>query len=488
MKDLYASIAAAGLILLSATWDSERSRSAARAAGGVASRPNVIFLFADDMRADSIGAIGNPVVRTPSLDSLVSRGMAFGNAYCLGGNSGAVCTPSRNMLLSGKVYFRWKDCLAPGAPPNQKGLLAPGDPPNLPLSLKEAGYLTYHHGKRGNTAPHIQAKFEINKYLTNDESDRSDGEPGRTIIDEAIAFLEHKKDPRPFFMYLAFGNPHDPRVAAKKYMDLYERDRIPLPKDFLAQHPFDNGEMTIRDELLSPWPRTAADIRRQLHEYYAVISGLDHHIGRLLNMLDKLNLTGNTIIIFSADQGIAIGSHGLLGKQSLYDAAMKVPLIFAGPGVPKGRSDAMVYLLDIYPTVCDLVGAPLPVGIDGVSFKTVMKGQPHGPRRELFLAYRHLQRAIRDSRWKLIRYPQVNVTQLFDLQEDPDEIRNLADDADQSRRIDQMLTRLKVLQAQFGDDLPLTVPEPKPARWIPPTGPDLESLLKRWGMKRDAKP
>jgi GH43 family beta-xylosidase len=272
-------------------------------------------------------------------------------------------------------------------------------------------------------------------------------------------------------------------------MDLYERDRIPLPKNFLPQHPFDNGEMTIRDELLSPWPRTAADIRKQLHEYYAVISGLDHHIGRLFNTLDRLGLTANTIVIFSADQGIAIGSHGLLGKQSLYDAAMKVPLIFAGPGVRSGRSDAMVYLLDIYPTVCDLVSVPLPTGIDGVSFKTAMKGQPHGPRRELFFAYRHLQRAIRDSRWKLIRYPQVNVTQLFDLQDDPDEIHNLAGDAAQSRRIDQMLTRLKELQQQFGDDLPLTVQNPKPATWVPPTGSKLEDLKRPATAKRaEARP
>ncbi|MGH9841223.1 MAG: sulfatase-like hydrolase/transferase, partial [Blastocatellia bacterium] len=340
-----------------------------------AKRPNVLFLFADDMRADSLGALGNPVVKTPNLDTIVLRGFVMANAYCLGGNSAAVCTPSRNMLLSGNAYFRWRDFAPPGADPNRKGSLAPGDAPNFPLSMKDAGYFTYHHGKRGNTAPLIQAKFEINKYLKDDLLDRTDGEPGRRIVDEAIAFLKEKKDERPFLMYLAFASPHDPRVAAKKYMDLYDRDKLPLPKNYLPQHPFDNGEMTVRDERLSPWPRTEAEVRKTHHEYYATISGLDFQIGRLLETLRELKLDDDTIIVFSADQGIAIGSHGLLGKQNLYDHSMKAPLVFAGPGIPRGRSDALVYLLDIYPTVCELAGAPLamlPQSIDGISFKSVM--------------------------------------------------------------------------------------------------------------------
>ena len=132
-----------------------------------AERPNVLFLFADDMRADSIGVLGNPTVKTPHLDSLVKRGFALRNAYCFGGNSAAVCTPSRNMLLSGNAYFRWKDYVPPGAGEGRKGMLSPGDGPNLPLSFRDAGYITYHHGKKGNTATLIQAKFEINKYLKN---------------------------------------------------------------------------------------------------------------------------------------------------------------------------------------------------------------------------------------------------------------------------------------------------------------------------------
>lgn len=443
--------------------------SASASAAEPSKRPNVLFLFADDMRADSIGALGDSVVKTPNLDALVQRGFSMKNAYCLGGNSPAVCTPSRNMLLSGNAYFRWKDYLSPMGPKKQAGALAPGDAPNFPLSMKDAGYLTYHHGKRGNTALEIQAKFDQNKYLQNDEGDRRDGEPGKDIVDEAIQFVTSPHDGKPFFMYLAFANPHDPRVAAPKYMEQYDPAKLPLPKDFLPVHPFDNGEMTVRDEKLLPWPRTPEAIRKTHQEYYATITGLDYHIGRLLQALRDSGQMENTIVIFSADQGIAIGSHGLLGKQNLYEAGMKCPLVVAGPGIPHGQSDALVYLLDIYPTVCEWVGAAAPTGVDGRSFAPVIAGKTRVARPEIFLSYMKVQRAWRDERWKVIRYPEVNVTQLFDLQNDPDEMHDLGGDPAQSARREEMLAHLQAAQQRFGDTLPLTVASPKPAAWNPPT-------------------
>ena len=434
-------------------------------------KPNILFLFADDMRADSIAALGNATVKTPHLDTLVRRGFSMRNAYCFGGNSGAVCTPSRNMLLSGNAYFRWQDFAPPNAP-KQKGLLSPGEGPNFPLSMKGAGYVTYHHGKKGNTAPLIQAKFDINKYLKNDDEERTSGEPGREIVDDAIQFLyahgEQSEKSPPFCMYLAFGNPHDPRVAAPKYLDQYQRDLIPLPKNWLPVHPFDNGNMDIRDEKLLPWPRTEAALRQTHHEYYATITALDLHIGRLVQTLKELGQLDNTLIVFSADQGIAIGSHGLLGKQSLYDAAMKSPLIFAGPGIPHGQSNSLVYLLDIYPTLCDLIGATVPTGIDGASFRPVVEQKSKMARSELFFSYLNIQRAIRDEHYKLIRYPQINVTQLFDLEADPDEMHDLSKQPTQADRIARMTAQLAKTQQHYGDSQPLTVANPKPAAWTPP--------------------
>jgi arylsulfatase A-like enzyme len=429
------------------------------AADPAARKPNVIFLFADDQRADTIGALGNPHIKTPNLDQLVRSGFVFRNTYCLGANVPAVCTPSRNMLLSGRAFFRWQ---GPQAQP---------DMPNFPTWMKAAGYETYHHGKRGNTSPAIQALFDHNKYVV-DQEDRTSGEPCRTIVDEAIGFLKGRPKDKPVFMYLAFSNPHDPRVAAQKYMDLYERDKIPLPKNYLPLHPFNNGEQFVRDELLAPFPRTEADVRQHLHDYYAVISAMDHHIGRLLTALKELGIYDNTVFIYSADHGLAIGSHGLFGKQNLYEAGMKPPLVFAGPGIPRGETQALVYLLDIFPTACDLVGADIPSGLDGKSLKPVIEGRSSGVRDTLFLAYREVQRAVRDTRYKLIRYPQVNVTQLFDLQTDPDELTNLADKPEQAARIKSLTTEMQRWQQSLGDTTPLIVAQPQSPNWDPSQRPE----------------
>lgn len=438
------------------------------ASAAVPAPPNILLILADDMRADSIGALGNPFIRTPNLDRLAARGLALTNAYCLGGNSAAVCTPSRNMLLSGQAFFRW------GGRP-----VAPAGPPNLPLTFKEAGYVTYHHGKQHNTAPAIQARFEINRTLADDDAERRSGEPGKLIVDDAITFLRaHARSnaapahalesPRPFFLYLAPGNPHDPRVAAPAYRQQYRAEDLPLPRNYLPQHPFDNGEMTVRDEKLLPWPRTEAEVRRTLHEYYATVTGLDYHLGRLLDVLEELHLGTNTLIVFTADQGISVGSHGLLGKQNLYDHAMKVPLLLAGPGVRRGRSGALVYLLDLYPTLCEAAGLAVPPGLDGRSFRPVLERPARAARPELLLAYRGVQRAWRDERWKLIRYPQINLTQLFDLQADPDERVNLAAEPRHAKRVHQALERLAAMQASLGDILPLSAAVPQPAAWSPP--------------------
>lgn len=427
-------------------------------AADASNKPNVIFLFADDQRADTIAALGNPHIKTPNLDQLVHRGFVFRNAYCLGANIGAVCTPSRNMLMSGRAYFRWQ---GPQAQP---------DMPNFPTSLKAAGYETYHHGKRGNTSPAIQALFDHDKYVS-DQQARTSGEPGQTIVDDAIAFLKGRQREKPVFMYLALANPHDERVANEKYMRLYDRDKIPLPKNYKSLHPFNNGEQFVRDELLAPLPRTEDDVRKHLHDYYAVISGMDYHIGRFFAALKELGMYDNTIFIYSADHGLAIGSHGLFGKQNLYEAGMKPPLVFAGPGIPHGESNALVYLLDIFPTVCDLVGTSIPSGLDGKSLKPVIEGKQPSVRDTLFLSYRDVQRAIRDDRYKLIRYPQVNVTQLFDLQTDPDELNNLADKPEQAERIKKLTTELERWQKSLGDTAPLVVANPQSPTWDPSQKP-----------------
>jgi len=415
-------------------------------------KPNVLFLFTDDQREDTVAALGNPHIITPNLDGLVKEGFAFTNAYCMGGNSAGVCLPSRKMLLRGRSWFSVDS--------------VPPDGPCFPATMNAAGYVTYHHGKRGNTDKWAHGFFDQSHYL-NDEADRTSGYPGKPVADDAIAFLrEHQAggSGKPFFMYLAFGNPHDPRVAAKEYLDLYDPEKIPLPPNFLPLHPFNNGEMKIRDESLAPWPRTPEVIRKHLRDYYAVVTAMDAQIGRILAALKEIGEYDNTIILFSSDQGIAIGSHGLMGKQNLYEHSMGVPLFFRGPGIPKGKSsDAFAYLFDVYPTVCELVGAETPKSLEGKSLAGVIQGTSAGVRDTILLAYLKIQRAVRRGQWKLLRYPEVNVTQLFDLEADPYETKNLADDPAQADRVKELMKILAEEQKRFGDKAPLTVDNPKPA-------------------------
>jgi arylsulfatase A-like enzyme len=405
--------------------------------------PNVLFLFTDDQRADTIAALGNPAIQTPNLDRLARAGFVFDNAYCMGSTMPAVCLPSRTMLLSGRSLYHLQNNKAP----------------SFPRTLGEAGYVTYHHGKRSNTPLQIHKDFQHSHYL-NDDQDRTSGFPGKPIADDAIAFLKEWKKDKPFFMYLAFANPHDPRVVNPEYRGKYDEAKLPLPRNYRPFHPFNNGELLVRDEKLAPWPRTPETVRKHLADYYGVVTYLDHQIGRILQALRETGEYDNTIIVFSSDHGLAVGSHGLFGKQNLYEDGMRVPLLFAGPGIPKGRSAAFAYLFDLYPTVCDLAGVKVPSGLDGRSLAPVIRGQTKGVRDTLFLAYRNVQRAVRQGDWKLIRYPQVDRTQLFDLRNDPHELKDLAADPAHAAKVKELLALLQMRQAEFGDTQPLTVPNP----------------------------
>jgi arylsulfatase A-like enzyme len=438
-------------------------------------KPNVLFIFTDDQREDTIGALGNPHIKTPNLDELARSGFAFNNAYCLGSNVGAVCLPSRNMLMSGRAYFRFTGKLGK----NSRNY-ASADKPNFPDSMKAAGYETYHHGKSGNTARLIHKRFDHTKYVVHHNKFKS-VQPGKIIVDDAISFLRSRSPDKPFFMYLAVSEPHDLRIPAQEYLDMYRREDIPLPENYLPVHPFNNGEMTIRDECLETWPRAEEAIRRHIHEYYGMITGLDYHFGRLFQTLKYLGQFENTIIIFSSDNGLAIGSHGLMGKQSVYEHSAKVPLIFAGPGIPKGRTEALVYLMDIFPTVCELVGAPVPEGLDGLSLAPVIGGKRPHVRETLFSSYRQCQRAVRDGRWKLIRYPLINKTQLFDLLNDPHETEDLSGDPIQTERIQRMMDLIHHWQQKLGDKQPLTSDEPESAEI------DIEFLRTKAPKKKEKK-
>ena len=429
------------------------------------SKPNILHIHADDHRPDGLRALGNPLLHTPNLDTLVERGMTFTRCYTMGSMSGAVCAPSRAMLLTGRSWRR--------IPREPAAAANAADPSTfLPRVMAAAGYQTWHMGKGG----------EVNAFGTGlkhfETSIVDEGKGGeragcsQRLADKTIEFLKARDtggEKRPFYAYLAPPVPHDPRIAEPQFHKLYDPAKIALSPAFLPQHPFDNGEMTVRDEKLAPWPRTPENTRQQLADYYACITGLDHHIGRIFAELKASGQWDNTIIIFSGDNGLSLGEHGLFGKQNLYEfGGMHVPLVVAGPGITKGKSEAFVYLMDLFPTFAEFAGAKIPDGVEGKSIVPLLNGKQTKVREVLYTAYRECQRAIRDDRWKLIRYPLVDRTQLFDLSRDPHELVNLADKPEHAAKVAELTALLTKEMAIHADTFPLTVTNPKPAEWTPP--------------------
>ncbi|MFO1020920.1 MAG: sulfatase-like hydrolase/transferase [Planctomycetales bacterium] len=403
-----------------------------------AERPNLLFVVTDDQRWDTIRALGNSQISTPTQDALVRRGTVFSNAYCMGSMSGAVCIPSRTMLMTGKSVWR--------IPPQKT---KPYNDPTLGKSFRQAGYDTFFCGKRNNSFFAANEDFETVVYdESRGETNKLRDTASQFVADTTINWLnKHPAAETPFCIYLGPPVPHDPRVAPPEFMQMYDPAKILLPKSFLPQHSFDNGELQVRDELLAPHPRLPEEMKKQLAEYYATITCFDHHLGRIIDLIRERGQLDNTLVVYTSDHGLAVGGmHGLMGKQNLYEHN-KPPLILAGPGIPAGKkSDALVYLYDLFPTVCEGAGIAMPQGIEGKSLWPTVQGKSDGVRETLFTAYKECQRAVRDNRWKLIRYHAAGEyhTQLYDLQSDPEELKNLADEpqfANERQRLEKLLTQ-----------------------------------------------
>lgn len=428
--------------------------AALHAADAPATRCNVVFLLADDLRPDCLSMFGHPVVKTPHLDKLLANGFAFRNAYVLGSNSGAVCTPSRTMIQTGQSYLRKNPTT-----------------PTLAQTIKASGFASIRSGKHGNNPSQLDKDFD--QHLDG-------GEDAARNADNIIAFIKEHAGQKPLFLYFAPHEPHDPQHATEEFYRMYKPADIPLPVNFLPFHPFDNGEMTVRDEKTLPWPRTRENVTGKLARYYASASYFDQQAGRIIEALKQAGQFDNTIFIVAGDNGLSLGEHGLLGKQNLYEfGGMHVPLIFAGPGISKGETKSLAYLFDLYPTLCDLAGIPVPAGLDAKSLAPVIKGTQSKVRDGLFTAYRNCQRSIRDDRWKLIRYPLIDKTQLFDLQADPHEMNDLAGKPEYQDKIKELMALLEKTRKAYGDDAPLQVDNPAPAAWTPATAEDKQPKGKR---------
>lgn len=443
---------------------------------GLHAAPNILLVVSDDQRPDTIHALGNSVINTPNLDKLVARGTSFTRAYA----GYPICHASRAQILTGNPIFRaYPKYPATGIDP----ALA-----TLGGTFQKAGYHTCYTGKWHNDGHPMQRGYTTTSGLYSSGGGKNITQPdiddrGRPLtgyrgwtfkddqnqaeLDKGVglqpdnsrfiaygamhAIATAPKD-RPFFIHINFAFPHDPRMWPTGMKNSYDPAKMPLPANFAKDHPFDHGNRGGRDEILLPIPRVESEVREELALYYAMITDLDAQLGRILDTLATTGHTDDTIIIFTSDQGLALGSHGLLGKQNEYEHSIRSPFIICGPGLPKNeRSTALIELQDIFPTLCDLTGIPIPATVRSKSLAPLLRHQTNRVHDFVTGVFTDTQRMICDERWKYVLYPKANREQLFDLQADPDELHDLGIDPAHASKRDAMKSRLETWRRENGD-------------------------------------
>jgi arylsulfatase A-like enzyme len=419
---------------------------------GAAKRPNILFIIADDQSPFDLKVYDTASrLQTPNIDRLAAEGAVFDAAYHMGAWVGGVCTPSRHMIMSGRTVWHIPDRPGRTANPhiNNPELVPPDLAENtMPAVFNRSGYDTMRTCKRGNSYEAANELFTVRRDST--KRGPTDETGSAWHAQQVLDYLndrEVNKDRDPFLIYFGFSHPHDPRDGKTgllaKYGAVNHDDKTtlppgnakqpPLPANYLPAHPFNNTHMTVRDEVNVKGVWTNRDkhtIRNELGREFACSENIDIQIGRVLNKLEAMGELDNTYIFYTADHGIAIGRHGLQGKQNLYEHTWRVPFIAKGPGIEAGlRAKGNIYLLDVLSTFCDLAGFEPPETSEGISFKPVLEGKTDTIREVLYGVYcggaKPGMRSVKAGDWKLVKYDSprdgVRRTQLFNLAQNPDE-------------------------------------------------------------------
>ena len=448
------------------------------------SKYNVLLLIADDLRPD-LGCYGNPIVKTPNIDRLATRGVRFNHAYA----QFPLCNPSRSSFLTGRyptqtgvmdnnTYFRAKH-------------------PNfitLPQYFQQNGYATLRSGKIFHGGiddqvswtdggepvdPNIvnrpaspvatgQGAREVgdeepaqNRPARASASDRivmldGDGEShgDYKIATRAIDYLNQNKD-KPFFLAVGFNKPHSPPSAPKRFFDLYDADKIPLPSDFNTRPQAPQGfpELSVprrNADLFIGRDASAAEAREMIRAYYASTSFMDAQVGRVLDELDRLHLRDNTIVVFWGDHGYHLGEKGKWSKAySLWEVGLRAPLIISVPGARGQVSERVVELLDLYRTLADLCGLPAPEGVEGRGLVPLLRNPQMRWDYPAFAVVQFqgkLGESVRTERWHYVEWDNGQAgSMLLDARNDPRELKNFATDPGHATTVQQMKNLLKQL-------------------------------------------
>lgn len=452
-----AGLSAAAALPLTAGWSNAEQHQST-------SQSNIVLLLADDLLYRALGCQGNDEVYTPNIDQLAKEGMRFTNCNV----SNPICTPSRAALLTGQYGFRNGVTFF--------GHRINNDSPRMPAILAEKGYQTAFTGKWHNNGRPLDHGFTQMKHTflggmhdydsipvvngRHDSPYEIKRYPTEVFTEAAIELLHTSANP--FFMMYSLTAPHDPRTAPPEYEALYNPESISLPENFMRNPAFDPGTLNIRDEKLLRRPLNQNELKSEIAKYYAMITHLDHQIGLILECVKRTGRMENTYIVFAADNGLALGSHGLLGKQTMYEEGIRVPLIIKGPGITAGsESNALVDLMDLSATFIDLSGGGLPDTMQAKSLVPLLMKRDDAVEREAIYSHYderggnddaiHLFRMVKDKRYKLIRYLKEGKDELFDLQNDPYELKDLSLSTDHADVKEKLIMQLKEWQSQVKD-------------------------------------
>ena len=442
--------------------------------------PNIVMIMVDQMAFDCIGALGHPVVKTPNIDKLVQGGVAFENAYC----NSPLCAPSRASFVTGRLPSR--------IAAYDNGSELPASTPTFLHDLRRAGYETILSGKMHFVGPDQLHGFEhrltrdihaTGFELTPDWSRGAYPNPGTGVrrlkahagletwnnhlaYDEKVAAraLEKIRDlgrtpaeqRRPFFLCASFFHPHDPFVITDKYWNMYKDVDVPAPRvPAMApehMHPFDRWIQTHHEA--DAYPLTEEELIRNRRAYYGMVTYVDDKVGELVDELERLGLTEDTVILLTSDHGEMLGERGMWFKRTYFDPSAKVPLVLSCPG--RFRSGValreVVSLVDLTATIVDLAGVGADTRIaetDGHSFLPLLRGDAGEWKDEVVCEYYgegalRPMAFVRQGRYKYV-HVQGHEPLLFDLEADPDETRNLARDPALQAVADRLRERLHSL-------------------------------------------
>ncbi|WDI42959.1 sulfatase family protein [Bremerella sp. P1] len=428
-----------------------------------ADRPNLIFLLTDDQRWDALGCMGNPVIKTPNIDRLAEEGVVFENAFA----TTAICATSRASFITGQ-YARRHGIV------DFRAVLTPeAFSQTFPALLRANGYQTAFIGKWGvgNQLPADQ--YDYWKGFSGQGKYFVDGRPHMTkhLEDQTLEFLDTCSPEKPFCLQVSFKAAHCQDGPgwqfqhAPKYAEYYEDDTIVPAETANDEHyqklpkQLQGGESRVR------WHRRFDGdemVQKNIKDYYRLLTGVDDFVGAMVAKLQEKKLADNTVILFTSDHGFFLGEHGLSGKWLMYEESIRIPMIVFDPRLPKNkrgqRREEMVLNIDVAPTLLDLAGIEPSSVMQGQSMKGLVEGNQSSGWRTEFL-YEHLfphatipqSEGVREDRWKYVFYPksEPKLEQLFDLQQDPHEVNNLADDPKHTDKLKAMQAELDQMRTSL---------------------------------------